>query len=181
MRSSRKAARKSARCARSSAASRRCSRRSTEGRMRAKRLRGRLLSVNAPLRIGWPNPRRPAGALLALALLFAAAGVSAQDETHLPAQADPAADLQGYVPGASQLEGQIRAPCCWNQTIDIHGSEIAQALRREIRTRLRGGETVDAIRADIVARYGDRVLAVPPGNPLKDLAVLMVIGVGLAG
>src|SRR5829696_1651838 len=76
-------------------------------------------------------------------------------------------ELQGFVPGANRLEGRIRAPCCWNQTLDIHGSEISNSLKREIRRRLRAGETPDAIEASIVQRYGEKVLAVPPNSPLK--------------
>jgi cytochrome c-type biogenesis protein CcmH len=119
-------------------------------------------------------------ALLSLALLFGAGSALAEDTEHTPVKDYPA-DLQGYVPGASELEGQIRAPCCWNQTLDIHGSEISQALKREIRTRLRAGDSVDTIRSDIVSRYGEKVLAVPPGNPLKDVAVLLVLAVAVSG
>jgi len=99
-------------------------------------------------------------------------------------QIDPkeyAEEFQGYVEGASYLEGRIRAPCCWNQTIDIHGSPSSGQLRREIRKRLRAGETKEQIEAAIVARYGERILAVPPGNPLKDVAAGLVIAVLAAG
>jgi len=125
--------------------------------------------------------RRLSSLLVCLSLLFSAELAFADDPQHLPPLENYPADLQGYVPGASELEGQILAPCCWNQTLDIHGSEIAQALKREIRTRLRAGDSVATIRADIVSRYGEKVLAVPPGNPLKDVALLLVFGVGLAG
>jgi len=100
---------------------------------------------------------------------------------HVPAASDEAGRFDDYVPGANRLEGRIRAPCCWNQTIDIHGSEVAQALRREIRTRLRAGETPDTIEASIVARYGDRVLAVPPGSPLKKVAIALALLLAGAG
>jgi cytochrome c-type biogenesis protein CcmH len=73
------------------------------------------------------------------------------------------------------------APCCWTQTIDIHGSEIANDLRREIRKRLKGGESADAIEASLVNRYGAKILAVPPGSPLKTLATLLALGMGGAG
>lgn len=120
-----------------------------------------------------------------IVLVFACALFSAvsvvRAEEHQVARDEYPAELQGYVAGASQLEGQIMAPCCWTQTIDIHGSEIANALRREIRTRLRAGDTVDQIRDDLVSRYGPRILAVPPGNPLKQLATLLALGVLLAG
>ncbi len=91
------------------------------------------------------------------------------------------ADDDGYVPGAAALEGQIMAPCCWTQTIDIHGSAIADQLKREVRRRLKAGESADSIKADLVRRYGKRILAVPPDSPLKSVAVFMSMAMGLAG
>jgi len=124
-----------------------------------------------------------AAALLFVGLLFAAGPARAGDDPEAPPD-DPqkyAEELQGYVPGASALEGRIMAPCCWTQTIDIHGSEIANDLRREIRKRLKSGESADAIQASLVERYGERILAVPPGSPLKTLATLLALGMGGAG
>ncbi len=85
------------------------------------------------------------------------------------------------VPGAKALEGRIMAPCCWQQTIDIHGSEIGNELRREIRTRLKAGETPEAIEKDFVARYGPKILAVPPDNPLVNVASVASLGFVAAG
>jgi cytochrome c-type biogenesis protein CcmH len=103
------------------------------------------------------------------------------------APADSAAyseELQGFVPGASALEGRIRAPCCWNQTLDIHGSEVSNELRREIRKRLKAGESAETIEASLVARYGAKILAVPHGSPLKSVAAALavaMIGAGVLG
>jgi cytochrome c-type biogenesis protein CcmH len=122
-------------------------------------------------------------AFLAATLCLFSALAQAQDDPEAPPE-DPqkyAEELQGYVPGASALEGRIMAPCCWQQTIDIHGSEIANDLRREIRKRLRAGESADAIQASLVARYGEKILAVPPGSPLKTLATLLALGMVGAG
>ncbi len=96
---------------------------------------------------------------------------------------DPQAQQGGdeYVPGADALEGKIISPCCWTQTIDIHDSEIARQLRHEVRARLKGGESQDAILQSMVARYGTRILAVPPGNPLKTTAVILAVVFGVAG
>jgi cytochrome c-type biogenesis protein CcmH len=106
-------------------------------------------------------------------------GAALADET--PASDDlPEAD-QGFVPGADRLEGRILAPCCWTQTIDIHGSEIAMALRREIRRRLRAGETPEAIEQSLVDRYGERILAVRPGSPLKSMAAGLATAFGVGG
>ena len=77
-----------------------------------------------------------AGALTALPVLAVASDV--EHVEHVPAT-EAGEDLEGYVEGASRLEGRIMAPCCWTQTIDIHGSEPAYELRREIRKRLKAG------------------------------------------
>jgi cytochrome c-type biogenesis protein CcmH len=90
-------------------------------------------------------------------------------------------DMDAYVEGASRLEGRIMAPCCWMQTIDIHGSPIAEELRSEIRKRLRAGESPDAIEASFVQRYGEKILAVPNSSPIGGLATFLALGFGGAG
>lgn len=90
-------------------------------------------------------------------------------------------DLGEYVPGAAALEGRVIAPCCWNQTIDIHGSEPSTALRREIRTRLKAGETPAAIEASLVQRYGAKIMAVSQGSRLGGTGILLATAMGAAG
>jgi cytochrome c-type biogenesis protein CcmH len=107
----------------------------------------------------------------------------------VPALADqpmPATDARASVggrptTGEHALASKLLAPCCWNQTLDVHTSDVALNLRREIRTRLSAGETPAAIEADLVARYGDRILAVPEGSPLGTVAAIALGAVGLAG
>lgn len=83
-----------------------------------------------------------------------------------------ASDSIEKVPGAERLEGRLLAPCCWAQTLDIHGSEIANGLRREIRTRLKAGERPEAIEQSLVTRYGERIRAVPDRVPLDMMGSL---------
>lgn len=121
-------------------------------------------------------------AALALSSLLAAPALADADPHAAPAE--EAIDLQAHVEGASRLEGRIRAPCCWKttgQTLDIHGSESAYALRREIRRRLKAGETPEAIEASIVARYGEGILAVPNESPLPTVAVGLAVVMAGAG
>lgn len=118
-------------------------------------------------------------AFAALALPGVAAA-DAEHPEHVPAS-EAGEDLQEYVEGASRLEGRIIAPCCWNQTIDIHGSEPAYQLRREIRRRLKAGESAEAIEASFVKRYGQKILAVPDTSPLGSMATVMAMGFGAAG
>jgi cytochrome c-type biogenesis protein CcmH len=123
------------------------------------------------------------GSLVLAAALWVLPAAALADEQHPEhvAASEAGEDLQEYVAGASRLEGRIMAPCCWNQTIDIHGSEPSYQLRREIRRRLKAGETADAIEESLVQRYGAKILAVPDSSPLGGLATLLAIGFGGAG
>ena len=89
-----------------------------------------------------------------------------------------------FVPGAARLEGRLLAPCCWDssrQTLDIHGSPIANELRREIRRRLKSGEAPDSVEADLVKRYTTKILAAPADSPIAHLGTLLSFGLVGAG
>jgi cytochrome c-type biogenesis protein CcmH len=119
------------------------------------------------------------GLTLALALSLPLSALA--DDGHGTTQRSDASHLFEYVEGAQRLEGQILAPCCWNQTLDIHGSEVSNQLRREIRTRLRAGESTEVIQGDLVRRYGAKILAVPPSSPLRKFALGLSVAFGAAG
>jgi len=107
-----------------------------------------------------------AGGLLLLAALFGA-GVMAH--------AQPATDPQNTAT-ARAIETRLLAPCCWVQTLDVHDSEIAQALRAEIEQRVARGESGEAIEDELAARYGERIRAVPRGSdPFGDMAVAVYV------
>jgi len=114
---------------------------------------------------------------------FLVAGVAEAGPTDGPHGATPAAneDFSQHVPGAAEIEGRIIAPCCWNQTIDIHGSESSNALRREVRRRLREGEGQQSILDSLVERHGAKILAVPTGSKLGSTGVFLAIIMGVAG
>lgn len=124
----------------------------------------------------------PAPALFAAAVFFGSTAAVADDPNHVDAPVDEA--FNEYVPGAARLEGRLLAPCCWDssrQTLDIHGSPIANELRREIRRRLKAGETPDAIEADLVHRYTTKILAAPPDSPIAHLGTVLSFGLIGAG
>lgn len=74
-----------------------------------------------------------------------------------------------------EVYGRLVAPCCWNQTLDIHDSELATRLRVEIAERLKAGESSLAIEDDMAARYGERIRAVPRArDPRQSMALLVV-------
>jgi cytochrome c-type biogenesis protein CcmH len=79
----------------------------------------------------------------------------------------------GPTPGDRQLTSRLMAPCCWTQTIDIHDSQIAASMRAEVRVRLRRGDSIDAIQADMVARFGPRIIAISQPGVLSATTILV--------
>lgn len=77
---------------------------------------------------------------------------------------------------ADELYGRLLAPCCWNQTLDVHESPIATQLRLEIRERVRAGEPAMRIEDDLAARHGERIRAVPRGRDPRNLVPLFIGG-----
>jgi cytochrome c-type biogenesis protein CcmH len=85
-------------------------------------------------------------------------------------------DANGRMPVSARSVGErLLAPCCWLQTLDFHESELASSLRTEIAQRLERGESGEAIEDDLVARYGERIRAVPKGRDPRS-AVPVVVG-----
>lgn len=84
-------------------------------------------------------------------------------------------------PGAAALESRLYAPCCYNGTLDMHDSELARELRKEIEGRLARGETSEAIQADFVERYGERVLAARSDKPIEAMTLSLLALLALAG
>jgi cytochrome c-type biogenesis protein CcmH len=105
-----------------------------------------------------------------LALLVFASGVAMADASVL---------------GERELEGRLFAPCCWIQTLDVHESPLADTLRTEIHDRLHAGERSTQIEADLVSRYGAKILAVPTGRDPRQhivwitLAAMSLVLIGL--
>lgn len=106
------------------------------------------------------SPRRLLAALLALALLCAGLGPAyavAVDEARLD---DPAKEAQ-----ARDIMRSLRCLVCQNQSIEDSDADLAADLRRIVRERVAAGDDAEAVRAYMVARYGDWVLLKPPLKP----------------
>jgi cytochrome c-type biogenesis protein CcmH len=84
-------------------------------------------------------------------------------------------------PGEKELLGRLVAPCCWNQTLDVHGGGTPDTLRAEIRRRLLSGEDPKSIEADFVARYGERVRAGTDSSSLGSAGFVVIGLAALAG
>ena len=76
----------------------------------------------------------------------------------------------------------MRCLVCQNESLAGSRSDLANDLRREIRTLIKEGKSDQQIRAFMVERYGDFVLYRPPVKPITWLLwigpfVILVIGI----
>src|SRR5262245_15817568 len=81
---------------------------------------------------------------------------------------------------AHELARDLMSPYCPGRTLAECPSPDALAVREEIRAALRAGESPDAIRTRIEARFGDQVVGVPREKVGWALPILaLVAGAGL--
>ncbi|QRM18057.1 cytochrome c-type biogenesis protein CcmH [Dechloromonas sp. TW-R-39-2] len=92
-----------------------------------------------------------------------AALASAANEAALAA--DPVAEKR-----LQKLSEELRCLVCQNQTIADSNAELAQDLRREVRSMIKDGKSDKEIVDFMVTRYGDFVLYRPP---VKGITLLL--------
>jgi cytochrome c-type biogenesis protein CcmH len=99
-----------------------------------------------------------------LALLLALAPAVAQADTPLPPQplanialSDPAKEAQ-----AKALMETLRCVVCQGQSIADSDADMAGSMRALVRRRIAAGENPAAIRAWLIARYGEYISYDPP-------------------
>lgn len=63
---------------------------------------------------------------------------------------------------ARKIQDSLVAPCCWNQPVSQHESEIAQRIRNEVTAMVAAGKSRDEILDHYVSLYGERILVAPP-------------------
>ncbi len=95
-------------------------------------------------------------AFLLLALLLA----SAQGKEAAPLAEDPVVEQRLVA-----ISEEMRCLVCQNESLSASRSDLAQDLRRELRTLIRQGKSDAEIRDFMVARYGDFVLYRPRVKP----------------
>jgi cytochrome c-type biogenesis protein CcmH len=98
--------------------------------------------------------------LLLLLLLSLAAAVSHGGEA-APLAEDPVVEQRLLA-----ISEEMRCLVCQNESLSASRSELAQDLRRELRTLIRQGKNDAEIRDFMVARYGDFVLYRPRVTPM---------------
>ncbi len=65
---------------------------------------------------------------------------------------------------AQSLDKRLIAPCCWTSTLDQHFSQEAEEMKAEIRSRLAGGQSEQAILDHFEKKFGERILSQPKAS-----------------
>jgi cytochrome c-type biogenesis protein CcmH len=103
--------------------------------------------------------RRALAAAMA-ALAFSCLSVGAQANEAAPLAEDPVIEQR-----LNKIAEELRCLVCQNESLAGSRSDLANDLRREIRTLIRQGKSDQEVRDFLVARYGDFVLYRPPVKP----------------
>ena len=102
--------------------------------------------------------KRALPGLLTAAVLGTAGASLAADAT--PMAEDPAVEARMVA-----ISEELRCLVCQNESLAASRAELAEDLRREVRTLIRDGKSDPEIKDYLVARYGDFVLYRPPVKP----------------
>ena len=103
-----------------------------------------------------------------LIVLFALASLAAHAKEAAPLAADEATEQRLVA-----ISSELRCLVCQNESLSGSHAELANDLRREIRTLIKGGKSDSEIMDFMVSRYGDFVRYRPP---LKGTTLLLWFG-----
>ena len=108
---------------------------------------------------------------------------AALDLSPLGAQAVPLADDAAVEQRLVAIADELRCLVCQNESLAGSRADLAQDLRREIRSLIKAGKTDAEILDFLVIRYGDFVRYRPPFKPTTWLLwigpfVLLLAGIG---
>lgn len=96
------------------------------------------------------------------------------------ALAPAAAAACDATPSQAQLEGQVMCPVC-GTTLDQSDAPSALQIKNVIRRRIESGATDCQIKDELVANYGESILAQPPKSGWGLLAWLLpIVGIVVA-
>ncbi len=101
---------------------------------------------------------------MTLTLVFAAAGFAAHANEAAPLAADPVLEAR-----VMRVAEELRCLVCQNETIGASQADLAVDLRKQIRAKLKLGESEAQILDFMVQRYGEFVRYRPAFNPTTAL------------
>jgi len=116
------------------------------------------------------NPFWMRAAILCVLLLIVSAGaVYAQPRTTVTDD------------DVNAIAKDLYCPVCENITLDTCGTAACADWRYEIRLQLEAGMNADAIKADFVRRFGDRVVGTPYDPILRALSLVTPVALIVLG
>ena len=83
-------------------------------------------------------------------------------------------------PNAADLEAGLGCPIC-ETTLDQSNAPIAEKMKAFIRARIAAGDSEQEIKDALVAQFGEKVLAQPPGGGFGLLAWLLPLAALVVG
>jgi cytochrome c-type biogenesis protein CcmH/NrfF len=104
--------------------------------------------------------------LAALILVFGSAAAWAQA---------PAADEARIL----RLQKSLLAPCCWNEAVATHRSEVSLTMRAEIARMVTEGKTDQQILDNYKQQYGLRILVEPEGSKWWWMHITPIVAIAL--
>jgi cytochrome c-type biogenesis protein CcmH len=91
----------------------------------------------------------------------------------LPAPGNPGTRIE-------RIESSMYAPCCYQETVKTHRSEVALQMKAEIARMVSEGKTDSEIFGFYKNRYGQRIMIEPEGQAAK-IAALVPVLFGILG
>lgn len=77
------------------------------------------------------------------------------------------------------IASEVRCPTCRGLSAELSDAKAAQAVREEIRTRVRRGESESDIQAYLVSRYGKDILLKPEGRGVAGLVWVLPVAAAI--
>ena len=81
----------------------------------------------------------------------------------------------------SKIEGELIAPCCWTQTVEVHDSQKAEEIKMQVTLLVSQGKSEDEILDTFVDQYGEEILAAPRASGFNLVAYVLPFAVVLLG
>lgn len=78
------------------------------------------------------------------------------------------------------IASEVRCPTCRGLSAAESDAKAAQAVRDEIRARVRDGQSPEEIRTFLAGRYGEDILLKPPARGVAALVWVLPVALGVA-
>jgi cytochrome c-type biogenesis protein CcmH len=78
-----------------------------------------------------------------------------------------------------RLQKSLLAPCCWNEAVATHRSEVSLTMRAEIARMVGEGKTDQQVLDHYKQQYGLRILVEPEGSKWWWMHLIPIVAIAL--